>query len=248
MKEAERRKLKRIIVGKRGRKREILKSSAWLSDSFVWSTLRCNRRIRNDVLAGRQSFSTLLSVGGPSRRDEWYAGIVGPFAAMERKVGVSNGSGGGRQRARTVPIRATPTRGRERNRGGLVNESTCPFLLLRRSTRRCFWSALRFQPGILFSFFFFFCFFPSFFLSFFLGLFPRLFGAFSVCSTHLSASSVVSSRAAFLSHSLFVEFRCKGDRKRRWACEGETPAWVERVNTNRHPMLFRARLNAPSIL
>lgn len=166
MKEVESRKLKRIIVGKRERKREILKSSAWLSDSFVWSTLRCNRRIRNDVLAGRQSFSTLLSVGGPSRRDEWYAGIVGPFAAMERKVGVSNGSGGGRQRARTVPIRATPTRGRERNRGGLVNESTCPFLLLRRSTRRCFWSALRFQPGILFSFFFFFCFFPSFFLSF----------------------------------------------------------------------------------
>lgn len=90
--------------------------------------------------------------------------------------------------------------------------------------------------------------FLSFFLSFFLGLFPRFFGAFSVCSTHLSASSVVSSRAAFLSHSLFVEFRCKGDRKRRWACEGETPAWVERVNTNRHPMLFRARLNAPSIL
>lgn len=86
------------------------------------------------------------------------------------------------------------------------------------------------------------------FLSFLLDLFPRFFGAFSVCSTHLSASSVVSSRAAFLSHSLFVEFRCKGDRKRRWACEGETAAWVERVNTNRHPMLFRARLNAPSIL
>lgn len=67
--------------------RKILKSSAWHSDSFVWSTLRCNRRIRNDVLAGRQSFSTPLSVGGPSRRDEWYAGTVGPLSAAGSVVG-----------------------------------------------------------------------------------------------------------------------------------------------------------------
>ena len=139
-----------------------------------------------------------------------------------------------------------PARGGRLNRGGLVNESTCP------PPSPSSLSSSPFDEGggafglhsdfnLEFSFpsFFSFCFFPSFFLPFFLSSFPSRppFPVFFSCFL-----SPVRLAPAFPSshnqpRSPFVEFRLKDDRKRRWACESEgrkrrCVGRGERVNPN----------------